>query len=184
MDIFCKFKEKFPGQIIEETKNFLLVHDGYPLIEGHLLIIPKKHFRCFLEVDTKLIKELVKLKKKTISFLTKYYYKPILFEHGITGQTILHAHLHLLPTEKSILSETKEKGKAMKIFEIPYLYYKENKEYYFQPKAKIPPGFLHTTFAKKLKRPIKGLERAKNLDKWLLSVKSKWTKWSRNKDIV
>lgn len=173
MDIFCQFKEKFPSQIIKETDNFLLVHDGYPLAEGHLLLIPKKHTDCFLNLSREFDKEYKKLRAKVEDFLKNNYKKPIIFEHGIAGQTILHAHLHFLPTETSILPELMKQGRVLEKPAVPYLYYYENKEYYFAPYS-IEPGFLHHEFAKKLKRPLSGPVRAKDLNSWVLSVKKKW----------
>ena len=49
---FCKRTEI--SYILKETPNFLLAADHAPLVEGHILIIPKQHFACYGEVPAKL----------------------------------------------------------------------------------------------------------------------------------
>jgi len=179
MDIFCQIKEKLENQIIYETNNFYLLHDGFPLLEGHLLIIPKKHILCFLELekDNKLKQEYLKLKNKVKEFLKENYINPVFFEHGKIAQTVLHAHLHALPTKVSLKNELDKIGLAMYNPKIPYLYYEENgKKYYYQVKKKIDDGFLHNKYAQKLNRPKQGISRAMKLDNWILKVKEKWRK--------
>lgn len=180
MDIFCQIKEKLNNQVIKETRNLYLMHDGYPLTEGHLLIIPKKHIRCFLELPEELQQEYKKLKMEADEFLTAYYQKPTIFEHGVVAQTVLHAHLHLLPTKKTILPQIKKIAERLATPKIPYLFYEENNagEYYV-PMVDIKAGFLHLNFAKMLKRPLNGLERAEQLRGWLLQVKEKFQEWQR-----
>jgi diadenosine tetraphosphate (Ap4A) HIT family hydrolase len=95
-------------------------------MEGHLLLIPKKHFDCYLNLDKNLIDEFNLFKNKVIEFLKKYYQKPVIFEHGIAGQTVFHAHLHFLPTKILITKQIKEVAKVVKTPKIPYLYYEFN----------------------------------------------------------
>lgn len=177
MDIFCQIEEKLKDQVIKETKSFYVIHDGYPLAEGHLLIIPKKHTRAFFDLDKAKMKEFENLKKEVSDFLIKFYKDPVCFEHGGIIQTIPHAHFHMLPTDKSIM---KNLIKVTKIISRPrknYLYYSEKgNEYYLYPKKTLVPGFLHSTFAKELARPVFGPDRAKELKKWLLKVKNNWRK--------
>ncbi|OGK17123.1 hypothetical protein A2774_04890 [Candidatus Roizmanbacteria bacterium RIFCSPHIGHO2_01_FULL_39_12c] len=179
MDIFCQIKEKLNGQIIDETENFYLLHDGYPLFEGHLLIIPKFHIRCFLELNKKNYTEFSKLKLKVINFLKNNYRQPVLFEHGIAGQTVLHAHLHLLPTDILITDELNKIGSIIKTPFMPYVYFEYgNKRIFIKPKIKIKPGLIHSyLYARKLNRSQIGIERAKELSKWLISAKRKYLLW-------
>jgi len=39
MDIFCQIEQNLKNQIIDQTENFYLIDDGFPLLEGHLLLI-------------------------------------------------------------------------------------------------------------------------------------------------
>lgn len=92
---FCKRTEI--SYILKETPNFLLAADHAPLVEGHILIIPKQHFTCYGEVPAKLDTELLSLKHEVQRFFTRYYASPVFWEHGIFKQTVFHAHLHCFP---------------------------------------------------------------------------------------
>ena len=180
MDIFCQIEEKLKDQIIDKSKNFYLLHDGFPLMEGHLLLIPKKHFDCYLNLDKNLIDEFNLFKNKVIDFLTKYYQKPVIFEHGIAGQTVFHAHLHFLPTNILITKQIKEVAKVLKTPKIPYLYYEfNNKKKYYQPVKEIIPGFFHYHYALILNQPEDGIKRRANLKKFLLKVKNNYLKYGK-----
>lgn len=180
MDIFCQIKTKLSNQIIEETTRFFVLHDGYPLCEGHLLIVPKDHVDCLRNLDKSLQDEFLKIKHEVQKFLRINYCDPVFFEHGVVGQSVPHAHLQILPTSLSILDVLKKHCSiTKKLLFKTYLYYSEKgKDYYFKPNGPIPAGFLHSTFfAPLLRRPIKGIERAKELNEWYLKVKKKWDRY-------
>lgn len=189
-DIFCQIKDKLKKQIIFETKNFYLLHDGFPLLEGHFLIIPKTHLDCYLSLSKNLQSEFRELKITVKTFLSKFYQEPVFFEHGIAGQTVPHAHLHALPTTKSLLNLLKEKfprdsQKKLTIVKniLPYFHYEENnKGYYFKvEKQEVVPGFLANSFAKILNRPTKQEERERGAAEWSNKVKKDWQKWLRQR---
>jgi diadenosine tetraphosphate (Ap4A) HIT family hydrolase len=92
---FCKRTEI--SYILKETPNFLLAADHAPLVEGHILIIPKQHFACFGEVPAKLDEELISMKLEVRRFFIRYYAPTVFWEHGIFKQTVFHAHLHCFP---------------------------------------------------------------------------------------
>jgi len=182
MDIFCQIDKKLKDQIIDESENFYLLHDGFPLMEGHMLLIPKKHFDCYLNLDKNLIKEFNLFKNKVIDFLTKYYQKPVIFEHGIAGQTVFHAHLHFLPTDILITKQIKEVAKIVKPPKVPYLYHEFNdKKKYYQPIKKIIPGFFHYYYALLLSQPKNGIKRSTNLKKFLLKVKKNYLNYGKKR---
>ncbi len=92
---FCKRTEI--SYILKETPNFLLAADHAPLVEGHILIIPKQHYACYGEVPAKLDAELFSLKQEVQRFFTHCYAPVVFWEHGIFKQTVFHAHLHCFP---------------------------------------------------------------------------------------
>lgn len=106
----CEITNK--KRIITNTLNFVVVPTIGGFIENYLLIIPKAHINCFGELSAE---EWIELKKiiswqKTVNNL---YFKSgtIIFEHGsinpsdTNGKSIVHAHLHILPSNESLLSE-------------------------------------------------------------------------------
>jgi diadenosine tetraphosphate (Ap4A) HIT family hydrolase len=96
---FCKRTEI--SYILKETPNFLLAADHAPLVEGHILIIPKNHFTCYGEVPPSFDEELFSMKGEVQRFFTKHYAPPVFWEHGIFKQTVFHAHLHCFPWSSS-----------------------------------------------------------------------------------
>jgi diadenosine tetraphosphate (Ap4A) HIT family hydrolase len=83
--------------IFKETPDFLLAADYAPLVEGHLLIIPKHHYTCYGDVPTELDAGLFALKHEVQQFFTRFYAPAVFWEHGIFRQTVYHAHLHCFP---------------------------------------------------------------------------------------
>ncbi|WP_376795706.1 HIT family protein [Thermogemmatispora sp.] len=83
--------------VLQETPTFLLVADYAPLVEGHLLIIPKEHYACYGAVPEELDSELLALKRLVRRFAARFYAPLLFWEHGIFGQTVFHAHLHCIP---------------------------------------------------------------------------------------
>ena len=92
---FCKRTEI--SYILKETPNFLLAADHAPLVEGHILIIPKQHFTCYGDVPATFDEELFSIKHEVAQFFTHYYAQTVFWEHGIFKQTVFHAHLHCFP---------------------------------------------------------------------------------------
>lgn len=93
---FCHYGD-IAAYVLKETANFLIVADHAPLVEGHLLIIPRQHYSCYGVVPAELDAELYALKREVQEFLGQYYAPVLFWEHGVFRQTVFHAHLHCLP---------------------------------------------------------------------------------------
>lgn len=93
--VFCRRDEI--SYIFKETSHFFLAADYAPLVEGHLLIIPKQHYACYGDVPASLDDELFALKDEVQEFFTRFYAPAVFWEHGIFRQTVFHAHLHCFP---------------------------------------------------------------------------------------
>ena len=72
--VFCKISI---GEIknirIYENDNFFSVPDAHPIVEGHTLVISKKHFENTFELPASLGQELLDCIKKTSVILMKKY---------------------------------------------------------------------------------------------------------------
>ncbi len=91
-----------PEHKLLETKNFSIVADDNPLVEGHILIIPKENLSCVGEFSEELLAEYTQLYNQMGDFVKNTYGSVATFEHGKIGQTIYHAHVHLLPYEGNV----------------------------------------------------------------------------------
>ena len=94
--VFCQ-RSTIAPYILKETQNFRLVADHAPLVEGHILIMPKLHYACYGAVPGEFDPELLALRSEVQHFFQQYYLPPVFWEHGVFHQTVFHAHLHCFP---------------------------------------------------------------------------------------
>lgn len=98
--IFCKIiKGDIPSYTIYEDEVVKVFLDINPVTNGHALVIPKKHFKDFEEIDLDTLAHMDKVAKKLFPKL-----KEVLGCSGITrvqnnglGQDVKHYHMHLIP---------------------------------------------------------------------------------------
>jgi diadenosine tetraphosphate (Ap4A) HIT family hydrolase len=96
---FCQ-QDRIAPYVLKETPAFRLVADHAPLVEGHLLIIPKDHYACYGATPAPLDAELADLKEEVQKFFSQFYASCVFWEHGVFRQTVFHAHLHCFPFGK------------------------------------------------------------------------------------
>lgn len=94
--IFCN-----PANIIINGEYSYSRWDGYPVSEGHCLIIPKRHVISIDDLTDSELKDLYTVLKQTKIMLCEVY-QPDGFNIGINegeaaGQTVPHLHIHLIP---------------------------------------------------------------------------------------
>ncbi len=105
--IFCKIiKGEIPSKKIYEDDKVIAIMDINPVVDGHVLVIPKEHFENFYEISDEALSHVYKvariLSKDIISKLNKT---------GITLQVnygynlVNHFHLHLLPDFETPVKE-------------------------------------------------------------------------------
>ena len=100
MCIFCPNNIK--GKIIFRTDYFNIIEDEYPVNQGHMLVIPKRHIEDINQINHKewvnlfFAIQLTKLKQ-----LQKYPncdgFNIGINEGKAAGQTINHLHIHIIP---------------------------------------------------------------------------------------
>ena len=99
---FCQFLSgEINVSILFENQTGFVVRDGYPITNGHTLIIPKRHVGSFFEITPEERQDLFDLVDQAKDQLDKEF-KPASYNIGINdgeaaGQTIAHLHIHLIP---------------------------------------------------------------------------------------
>ena len=82
----------------------VVVRDGYPISQGHTLIIPKRHIGSFFDLQQDERDGLMVLVDEAKQGLDKEF-QPDAYNIGINdgaaaGQTVPHLHIHLIPRYK------------------------------------------------------------------------------------
>lgn len=96
--VFCDRTKFGEERLIAEDNNHYVVATLGQIKAGYTLIIPKHHVSCIGAMGKNEASETETLMLTASSAIEiEYGVRPIVFEHGIVGQTIQHAHLHLLP---------------------------------------------------------------------------------------
>lgn len=96
--VFCDADMFSPRLIGEDDYTNFIATLGQISNGGYTLIVPKRHVACIGELSedkARLMDYHVERFQSLIS--RKYGLAPVVFEHGIVGQTIKHAHIHLVP---------------------------------------------------------------------------------------
>ena len=97
----CPFCQLDPSRIVSERDGFIVIRDGYPVTEGHSLVIPRRHVGRFAELGDAEAAALLLVIRAVMDDLISEY-GPLDFNVGINdgelaGQTILHLHAHVIP---------------------------------------------------------------------------------------
>jgi histidine triad (HIT) family protein len=100
--IFCKIiKGEIPCYRVFENEKVLAFLDINPVIEGHTLIIPKKHCKDIFEIEEEYLFEVAKAAKEISSRMEKSIGAEgidIFQANRIQGeQTVFHYHMHIIP---------------------------------------------------------------------------------------
>lgn len=87
--------------VIAESDHCFAIRDGYPVSEGHTLVIAKRHVPDFYELSDEEQEDCWKLVHRMKKALVKEH-RPDGFNIGINigpaaGQTVFHVHIHIIP---------------------------------------------------------------------------------------
>lgn len=196
---FCD-RRQFEERLIAEVDGFYIIATlGQITDGGYVLLVPKKHISCAGAFSEEQVERASRVITKIGFALTSEYavdlshgcLMPItLFEHGIVGQTVKHAHFHFLPTvldltsrikkdfPESIVQQLEYLGQLQVLYSVnpqPYLWWVAGKEddaevrVCWNPPA--PPQYLRIITAEALGRPERANWRTMDseLDKRLWS---------------
>jgi len=101
---FCQLKE-----YVCENKLAFAIYDKYPVNEGHMLIITKRHVDVFFNTTKEEKKAIMDLLEKCKNILDKKF-NPDGYNIGVNcgeeaGQTIMHLHVHIIPRFKGDIAD-------------------------------------------------------------------------------
>ena len=101
MDAQCPFCSPVPEEIVLRNPLCYARYDRYPVSKGHVLIVPFRHFADFFnftENEREATFQLVwQIRTKLDSDLHPDGYNVGVNVGEAAGQTVMHAHIHLIP---------------------------------------------------------------------------------------
>ncbi|GMO61456.1 MAG: hypothetical protein Ta2D_07390 [Rickettsiales bacterium] len=156
MCVFCD-KEKMKDGFLYETENFFVRSGVGVVCMGHILIVSKQHFKAMAEMPSDIVDEYENLKNMFVKKVENTFKKPFLIEYGVFGQSVFHAHTHIIPTIDDIdffsqvinpyIQKSKNILHKMEYFEElqkfyikkgKYTYYEfDNKKYFIELKNEV-----------------------------------------------
>ena len=100
----CPFCQLDATRIWISNKCGMAFRDGFPISPGHTLIVPRQHVASFFDLPTGIQQSLWELVAIVRTSLTEEFH-PDGFNVGLNdgkeaGQTIMHAHIHVIPRYK------------------------------------------------------------------------------------
>lgn len=163
------------NRIIAQTDSFVVFPTTGGFVRNYQLIVPKSHINCFGELSSRQYKELKDIILWQEEVNNEFFNSNFaMFEHGAlnphneSGKSIVHAHLHVFPNNKSLLEEIKKynftvlkNGDITDLSKVckehdTYLYYKDiDGQSYIITHQGLPSQFLRKVLAESL-----------GMDKW------------------
>jgi histidine triad (HIT) family protein len=97
MTIFSKIiAGEIPAYKIAENENFFAFLDIFPLVEGHVLVVPKTETDKLFDLSDEYLKEML-LFAKPIAKAIEQSFDCNRCGISVVGLEVPHAHLHLIP---------------------------------------------------------------------------------------
>lgn len=102
MCIFCEIiKGNIPSKKVYEDDKVLAILDISQITKGHTLVLPKKHFDNFLDIDEEYSNAVFNTARKVTKMINNAY-KPLGFNiinncGETAGQSVMHFHVHVVP---------------------------------------------------------------------------------------
>lgn len=92
-----------PERVIWESGSWIALMDRHPIVEGHVLILPKKEANHITELDEEQLKSMGEAIKEVSSMLVNAYGPGLMVSMKCgegSARTISHLHIHVIPRKK------------------------------------------------------------------------------------
>jgi diadenosine tetraphosphate (Ap4A) HIT family hydrolase len=100
----------YEKEIVFENDFFYATRDSYPVTKLHTLIIPKRHFQSYFDMNIDEINSINSILNNQKNEIKKLDPEVTAFNIGINdgkdaGQSIYHLHVHLIPRRKGDIED-------------------------------------------------------------------------------
>ena len=97
----CPFCSPRAGAVVREAALVLAVTDGFPVAEGHTLVVPRRHVASLFDLredEQAAIWAMVgQIRSELAERLAPQGFNVGLNDGRAGGQTVIHAHVHVIP---------------------------------------------------------------------------------------
>src|SRR5215831_20741051 len=100
----CPFCEVEPAKLVSACEAAIAIKDSYPITEGHTLVLPRSHVKSIF--DLSLLEQaalwafVAEIRLSLTRELSVEAFNIGINDGADAGQTIEHAHIHLIPRRK------------------------------------------------------------------------------------
>lgn len=91
---------EIPAYKVAENGDFIAILDVFPLVEGHVLVIPKKEIDNIFDLEPEKLQQLFGF-SQTIAKAIEASYDCKKVGMAVIGLEVPHAHIHLLPINEA-----------------------------------------------------------------------------------
>ena len=106
---FCQIIDDQSDRIAAQNEHAIAIRDGFPVTEGHTLIIPKTHEGSFFNltdaVQTALLELLFQQRELLRKELGVKDFNVGINDGPDAGQTVPHCHIHLIPRKSGDVTD-------------------------------------------------------------------------------
>jgi histidine triad (HIT) family protein len=100
--VFCRIiAGETPAEILFENQHVVSILDTNPIHFGHALVMPRRHFRDFLDLEQDCYSSLLEatqiITRALVRSLNLEGYNLFSNNGVIAGQSVFHFHLHVTP---------------------------------------------------------------------------------------
>jgi diadenosine tetraphosphate (Ap4A) HIT family hydrolase len=100
----CPFCEPDHDRVVRSTEHAIALRDGFPISEGHTLVVPRRHRASLFDLtpgEREAVWELVaEVRDQIAQDLAPDGFNIGLNDGEAAGQTIMHAHVHVIPRRR------------------------------------------------------------------------------------
>lgn len=97
----CPFCNPDKKTVIADKKLCYAKMDDFPVLAGHVLVIPKRHFSYYFDAEKKERDEMWDMVSECRAILDEKYspdgYNIIINAGDAAWQTVMHMHIHIIP---------------------------------------------------------------------------------------
>lgn len=107
----CPFCRLVLNRIWVESEFAVAFFDGFPVTEGHTLVIPKRHVASLFDLadeeQAAVWKLVAQVRPKLVDEFQPDGFNVGLNDGTSAGQTVMHAHVHIIPRRKGDVNDPK-----------------------------------------------------------------------------